>query len=285
MKMKTRTTLLSFLLIAFLMHLPLAGEAQSISRGKKKPTTTTMTKKKSQTSQKQTRSKTKSTANVINVSSTKQFLDALGNNKTIVIQKSINLSSILDRELTLTNYRNLTIKGSAPSVKLVVSNGDNPVLIFDSCENISINNLVLGHEGENLDCGASVLDFNKCKGITISSCDIYGCGHLGIVVWSSEDLVCINSNIHDCEWNMLDVLNSNNIKFINTILKDSDSGEIVRVTSSNCVQFDNCSFIQNNKGRGCFGLNCDISLDNCTIRTSNELGDTQFIKQSGCKWY
>ena len=44
--MKKRTTLLSFLLMAFLMLLPLAGGAQSITRNKKQQTTKTTTTKK-----------------------------------------------------------------------------------------------------------------------------------------------------------------------------------------------------------------------------------------------
>ena len=117
--MKKTTAIVPFLLIAMLALLPLQGETQSISRGKKKPATTTTTKKKNQTSTKRTGSKTKtnSSANVINVSSTEQFLDALGSNKTIVIQKSINLSSILDHELELVGYKNLTIKGVNSSIK------------------------------------------------------------------------------------------------------------------------------------------------------------------------
>lgn len=287
--MKKTTAIVPFLLIAMLALLPLQGETQSISRGKKKPATTTTTKKKNQTSTKRTGSKTKtnSSANVINVSSTEQFLDALGSNKTIVIQKSINLSSILDHELELVGYKNLTIKGVNSSIKFEVTRGDHHVLDFSSCENISISNLILGHEDAG--CYAAVLVFNECKGVNITSCDIYGCGYQGIVIRKSNNIVCSNSNIHDCHTDLIDVSDSQNIKFKNTIIKDSNCGTLIDIRSSNQVQFEKCTFIQTNRGSDfwtCFKLKCYISLANCTIRSkSTYLGDTQYIKQSGCKWY
>lgn len=67
--MKTRTTLLSFLLIAFLMLLPLAGEAQSISRGKKQSTTTTQKKKNNETSKPKTSNKKRAATHKKNNSS------------------------------------------------------------------------------------------------------------------------------------------------------------------------------------------------------------------------
>lgn len=291
--MKKITSILPFLLIALLALLPLQGEAQSISRSKKKPATTTTTtkaKKKGQPSTGRTSSKTitKSNPNEINVSTEKQFLDALGSNKTIVIQKSINLSSIIDYQLKLSGYKNLTIKGVKPSIRLGVSKGENLVLEFDSCENISISNLILGHE-EVLWCGAGVLRFDNCKGVSISSCDIYGCGYYGIEMWYTDNFVCANSNIHDCWTEMLDISHSNNITFKNTTIKDSACGTIMYVSSSNQVQFESCTLIQSTKNSNdhwkSFSLSCDISLINCTIRSVNTLGDTQYIKQSGCKWY
>jgi len=288
--MKKITAIVPFLLIALLVLLPLQGEAQSISRGKKKPATTTTTKKKNQTSTKRTSSKTKtnSSANVINVSSTEQFLDALGSNKTIVIQKSINLSSVLDHELELVGYKNLTIKGVNPSIKFEVTRGDHDVLDFASCENISISNLIFGHESAG--CYAAVLVFNECKGVTISSCDIYGCGYKGIVIEKSDNFLCTNSNIHDCWTELLEISQSKNITFKNSIIKDSGCGTLMYVSSSDQVKFEKCTFTQT-KGAitdwwTCFKLNCYISLVNCTIRSKNTyLGDTQYIKQSGCKWY
>lgn len=289
--MKKITAIVPFLLIVLMMLLPLSGEAQSISRGKKKQATTTTTTKakKSQTSSKRTSSKTKtkSNANEINVSTAKQFLDALGNNKTIVIQKSINLSSILDKTLELVGYKNLTIKGVNPSIRLGVSNGENLVFEFDSCENIAISNLVLGHE-DVAECGVGVIRFDKCKGITISSCDVYGCGYYGIEIWYTDNVVCSNSNIHDCWTEMVDIAHSNNITFKNTTIKDSACGTLIYVSSSEQVQFEKCTFIQTSEGSDswkCFKLHCYIALENCTIRSKNALGDTQYIKQSGCKWY
>ena len=88
---------------------------------------------------------------------------------------------------------------------------------------------------------------------------------------------------------MLDVHHSKNVKFKNTTIKDSGLGGVMFVYSSNQVQFEKCTIIQSNKSSNdfwtCFHLDCYITLNDCTIRTPNALGDTKYIKQSGCKWY
>ena len=87
------------------------------------------------------------------------------------------------------------------------------------------------------------------------------------------------------------MISPNKIK--NTIFNESWTGTMIRASESRKIQFIDCSFIDKNNAeqdfypQGCFDLNCNITLTNCTIRTTSTFGygDTNFIKQSGCKWY
>lgn len=226
---------------------------------------------------------------VINVSTEEQFLSSLGSDRTIVVQKSLNLTDVTDHVVTLYGYRNLTIKGVNSSIRLSVSKEENLVLYIDSCENISLSNLIMGHE-KVLRCFEGVLMFNKCTGVNISNCDIYGCGYYGIVFDYTNNVKCTNSTIHNCHVDLLEINHSNNVVFTNTILKESIMGTMISVYSSTQVQFDKCSFIddthtgENMYGHKCFSLNCDVTLKNCSINYTDTYGDTKYIKDVGCKW-
>ena len=266
------------------------GQIKPIRRGQKPKTEKAKTKSSKQSKGKG-QVKSSNSTNTINVYSEEQFLKALGSNRTIVLQKSINLSTALeDSCLILSGYNNLSIKGVTPSIRLFVTNGDVLVLDFDSCNNISISNLIMGHEYVD-GCEWGVLDFSDCSGINISKCDIYGCGYWGISFENTDNVVCTNCNIHDCGSDMIEISNSSNIKVSNTIIKNSWYGTMVEVKSSKQIQFINCSFIDDvNTGQEsyihkCFELDCNITLTTCTIHSRCPYGNINLIKQSGCKWY
>lgn len=275
-------------IISLLILTPVLAMAQTsggqISR---KNNVTNSTRK--QPAKKTLRGSTTTNIKVINVSTEEQFLSSLGSDRTIVVQKSLNLTDETDHVVKLYGYKNLTIKGINSSIRLSVSKEENLVLYVDSCENFSLSNLIMGHE-KVLRCFEGVLMFNKCTGVNISNCDIYGCGYYGIVFDYTNNVNCTNSTIHNCHVDLLEINNSNNVNFKNTILKESVMGTMISVYSSSQVQFDNCSFIddthtgENMYGHKCFSLNCDITLKNCSINYTNTYGDTKHIKDVGCKW-
>jgi len=195
-----------------------------------------------------------------------------------------------NRTVVLTNYNNLSIKGVDPSIRLGVSNGENLVLFFDSCQNVSISNLILGHENV-LWCGAGVLMFKDCSKVKISNCDIYGCGYYGVVVNHTEDVTCENSKIHNCHVYLIGIGRSKNVRVRNTELKESVMGTMIDVYNSENVLFEDCSIIDDTHtgedlySHKCFSLNCNISLIKCKIHYTNNYGDRSYIKEEGCTWY
>lgn len=224
---------------------------------------------------------------VSNVYTEEQFLNALGSNKTIVIHNNINLSSVLNHTLKLSGYNNLTITGKQSSIRLGVTNGQNLIIDFESCNNVSLNYLVLGHETV-LSCWAGVLDFKKCKNVSLTNCDIYGCGYYGIEFDDCQNIVLNTCNIHDCATRMLVVNNCEDVRVSKTIFKESDCGGVIDIHRSNQVYFDTCSFEDSQQSASsfwkCFDLDCNISLRNCIIRYKGNIGDTKYIVQKDCRW-
>lgn len=251
----------------------------------------TSTKGTKQSKNKSSRKQSNAQSNTINVYSEEQFLEALGNNRTIILQKSLNLSKVLDHNLILSGYNNLTIKGKSSSISLIVATTTVTILSFETCNKISICDLVLGHEAFH-GCEEGVIAFYDCSGVTISNCDIYGCGWYGVRFENTKNVVCSNSIIHDCEYDMVEIYNSSNVKFNKTKFKESWSGTMTRVYKSKNIQFVDCTFVdetdsgQSYYREGCFDLKSNISLNNCTIRSSSPYGygNTKLINQSGCKW-
>lgn len=266
-----------------------------IKRPKKSNNRTEQTSNKGtkQSKNKSSRKQSNAQSNTINVYSEKQFLDALGSNRTIVLQNSLNLSNIIDYNLVLSGYSNLTIKGKNSSISLIVSTTTVTILSFESCDNITISCLKMGHaEKGNNGCSEGVLIFTDCSSVNLSNCDIYGCGWFGVRFNNTQNVDCINSVIHDCDYDMFEINNSSNIRIKNTIFNESWTGTMIRASESKKIQFIDCSFIDKINTewdyypQGCFDLNCNITLTNCTIRTTSAFGygNTNFINQSGCKW-
>ncbi len=269
------------------------GQIKPIKRGQKPNTEKTKTKSSKQSKGKG-QVKSPSKTNTINVYSEEQFLKALGSNRTIVLQNSLNLSNIIDYNLVLSGYRNLTIIGKNSSISLIVSTTTVTILSFESCDNITISDLNMGHAEEgNNGCSEGVLVFTDCSRVNLSNCDIYGCGWFGVRFNNTHNVDCINSVIHDCDYDMFEINNSSNIKIKNTVFNESWTGTMIRASESRNIQFVDCIFVDKNNTewdyypKGCFDLNCNITLTNCTIRTTSAFGygDTNFINQSRCKWY
>ncbi len=263
-----------------------------IKRQKKSNNRTEQTNKRGakQSKNKSSSKQSNAQSNTINVYTEKQFLDAIGSNRTIILQKSLNLTKIKDDDLKLTGYTHLSIKGVNPSICLVVSKEDNLVLWFESCKNVSISSLTMGHEDVQ-GCEDGVLFFSMCSGVTVYGCDIYGCGWDGITIDESDNITVTNCNIHNCTAQLLTIMNSSNIKIKDTEFKESVLDGMLFIHDSEQVIFENCSFFDSiEAGREnyldkCFNLNCFISLKNCSIHRKDYLGDINYINQTGCRWY
>lgn len=239
---------------------------------------------------------------IIEVSNEYEFLSSLGSNRTIVIKENthLNFSNLLNmpnilrdcnigfadyvdnsffyypntilseevfdgRQLTMIGINNLKIVGEYPS-SIVVDPRYAVTLNFLKCENITIQNLTVGHT-ETGNCIGSVISLRNCKDVNILNCDLFGCGTWGIEAYNVTNLIMDSSIIRDCSHGIM-VLNSvNSAKFFHSDFY-RNNGAVVADYSTRGIHFDNCRFTQN--GSHLFIELYDLALSNCDIHYSSE---------------
>ena len=196
--------------------------------------------------------------NVINVTNTKELTLALSswnanespNGKTIVLAEGdYIIESIFGLELR--DLTDVTIKGTGIT-RLLLASASDVVLHMERCNNITLNNLIIGHDPLVVkpgSCSTGVVNLNQSEEIIIEDCDIFGCGFEGLNATDSTVTVK-NTRIHDCASNSTSFLRSkavfencyiysNGINFPNNrycIAAGGDNG---------CITFENCFFANN----------------------------------------
>ncbi len=90
------------------------------------------------------------------------------------------------------------------------------VLRFDNVDGLEISNMVIGHTREQGYCTGGVLYFEDSKNIQIDASRLYGCGTLGVSLYSCRDVHVNGSDIYDCSYGCIEVSNSENVLFENS---------------------------------------------------------------------
>jgi len=210
---------------------------------------------------------------VITVNNAEEFIKALGNDRTIILNNNEGiywLTEAIDKlcetsdqllygwnlmegksdisanrafdgsELSLFKIQNLIIRGADEGeyTKIYVSPRHADVLVFNYCTNITLENLQLGHYPEKGTCTGDVLSFSDCDGITISNCDLFGCGAIGIEAVLSKNFKINNSIIRDCSENDLWLKDCENFHFYNSKIK---SKKYIFCSNSRGISFEKCT--------------------------------------------
>ncbi len=199
------------------------------------------------------------TGEITTVSSGQDFLDAIGPDRTIEIDPGTYILSDLPStshnaylrwdeaydgmNIVIRNTKNLTIRAKRPgSVKLFVSPQYANVLNFDRCENITLENLVMGHYPDKGSCAGGVIFFQASRGLTVNGCDLFGCGTEGLTVQESQDITMNRTIIRDCTTGILSAYKGTNIILNECQFFDNKEFWGVSLSECNGVTFKNCSF-------------------------------------------
>ena len=153
----------------------------------------------------------------IHVSNTEELLNAIGSDRAIVLSSDYyNLSDDVkvdnpfvekhdyDDGYTIKNVSNMSVNGQYRGVypKIVTDDITADVLLFESCENITLFCLSIGHT-ESLSkyaCEGAVTRFNNCKNIYIPYSELFGCGAFGVYADNTDNLYVLYSKIYDCSY-------------------------------------------------------------------------------------
>ena len=149
-------------------------------------------------------------------------------------------------EVVVQNVDDITISGdlkSAITTELVVETRYGAVLNFESCSNIVLTGLTMGHTEAGI-CEESVIAFSDCKEIYLSEMDLYGCGMYGFYAKNGSGNIYVhNSVIRECEGGPFYVTEpEGKYEFRFCQLKESRSGGYFESSKEAKLSFTECYF-------------------------------------------
>ena len=103
------------------------------------------------------------------------------------------------KQLIIGNVDNLTIMSSDPDdpAEIVVDPRYAQVLTFYDCDNLEIDDIVIGHT-EMGDCSGDVFDLIQCDNVEMNNVDAYGCGVIALSAAYCDDIRLDHCSFHDC---------------------------------------------------------------------------------------
>ena len=253
---------------------------------------------------------------VITVTTEEQFLNALGNDRIVELDKDIhlNLSRILGQEdkfsgvpgrawatnikrggdqpviisefvndgqqLVLKNFKNLVIRGKHNS-SIEVEPRYSFCLNLVDCVGCVIHNLTIGHT-EGGYCDGGVIGVTGGRGNTVTSCDLYGCGTYGIVTHETDMLSVSRSNIHDCTYGIMELYDSENVHFEKCDFFNNREYELITNRGCENTIFNDCRFYTNWGKAPLFMSDSTITLFGCEVYHSI-IGDRDQLIWHECR--
>ncbi len=228
----------------------------------------------------------------IRVKNVDEFVNAIGSDVIIELEYGLydlaSYSAAYNSELDpygqsayyIENRNNLIIKGIGdyPS-EIIVSNDEYAVvLFFKNCQNITLENVEVGHGASQGSCTGSVIGLSGTNGVNIKKCVLYGSGTYGIESYeSSSDLICENTTIRSCTYGALSLIGFTNAVFNKCTFTDNDNLDIFYIKDCQRVVFNSCVIKDNtNRGTGEYGQYSSnklfyvegeaVTLNNCMVK-------------------
>lgn len=214
---------------------------------------------------------------VITVKNSQELIEAIASDTTIFLEPGLyllpyeyqgNNVTIQWGEMTIKDVNNLVLVGKGEAPITVMSEAYGYVFRFDSCDNVTINNLRLGHL--QLHCKAGVVYLQGCSTFNMDKSILFGCGEWGLEARESNGLMVTNTLISDCASRAVLMDDVKDATFINSMFKRNGRNVVFMERSEN-VNFEKVLITSNNKDNrdkdSVFGMtDCNnISLTKCII--------------------
>lgn len=184
------------------------------------------------------------------------------------------------RQLTVWGYHDIKIKGEGYS-SIMVDPRYAFCLRFVDCSNISISNLTIGHS-EDGNCRGGVIGLTACSGISITDCDLFGCGTYGIQADDSRDITMTHSAIRDCSYGIMLMNNVQRATFNHCNFFRNRQYALVEGTDTD-LSFNDCRFYANNPTSILFAVDRPFTLSQCSIlHPGDMLGTIELAREKGC---
>jgi len=256
------------------------------------------------------------------VDSPDEFVKAIGSDRIIQLKGSTIYFSEISSKEQGANYRfndadsddsyelvifgvsNMKIAGLGHEpVKIITKPEYGNVLVFENCDNITIENIEAGHGPEKGYCIGGVFKIINSKNFTINNSVMYGSGIEGITAENVTGLKCNNSIIRECSYSIMTLDNCTDFEFNNCEFSDNEEFDLVNISNCTNVKFSVCTFSNNKTSTeydfmdyAVFAVNDSksISINDCLIKNnvanffykkedSIELNNTNFENNSFTK--
>jgi len=198
----------------------------------------------------------------ITVSTAKEFIKAVGNDRTILFKPGeYILSSVPDSQMdhirwdpttagktvTIRNVKNLRLKASG-KVRLIVRPYSVFVLNFDNVDNCELDGFILGHAPKKGGCESGVVGMTNCRNVKFLNCDLFGCGTEGLTISKCESISFNKLIIRDCTSGIMTIKGCKQIQFTDSVFKNNEDYWGVQLYDSRSIDFTGCHF-ENNRSR------------------------------------
>ena len=115
------------------------------------------------------------------------------------------------------------------------------VLTFIDCDNLHIEDLVIGHSDGEGTCAGDVLAFDYSWDVEVTGCDLYGCGAYAITASTCNNLKVRDCDIHDCSYGIAVLSDASPAVFEHTSFHDCREYTMFELDDSD-VKFISCTF-------------------------------------------
>ena len=189
-------------------------------------------------------------------------------------------------ELRLRNLSNMTILGDgAGRTQLLAEPRYANVLAFEACQGVSLISFTAGHTPAPGYCSGGVLNFKACTGVGIESCDLFGCGILGLSAANCQGLIANSCTIRECSYGAIQATGCYDVRFTGGVIKDCgvkadfNAFELLEVNATTGFALLNTE-ITGNSARIflCSGNSLDVTVRGCDVH-DNSFGE--YVSREG----
>lgn len=198
---------------------------------------------------------------VIEVDSAEALVNAIGSDRILRLAPGhYNLSDLTSRylpsvawnsvhdgqSLTIRKIENLRIEGPAGKTRITVVPRYANVLMFETCSNIELSGLTLGHHPDKGCCAGGVLVLNDCSDITIEAAHLFGCGTFGLEAYDCNEVRMRKTLIDGCTSGGMVLRDSRGLYFNDCRLESNEYwGRLISIDHCENVAFVNCRIHEN----------------------------------------
>ena len=106
-------------------------------------------------------------------------------------------------ELEIAGVENLTIRAARAGAEIVTAPRYACVLAFVNCKNVTLDGFIAGHTDGPGFCTGAVLHMLGCRDMSVTGCDLYGCGTYGLELDKCRGVHALGTTIRDCSYGAL----------------------------------------------------------------------------------